>query len=66
MSGVRLTVLIGILLLASACATPISVTQVDPTAVQRELTRNVLSAGVPREFSQIILNRAGLSDLFSS
>ena len=66
MSGVRLIGLSGILLIASACATPINVTQVDPTTVHRELTRNVLSAGEPSDFSQIILNRAGLFDQFGS
>ena len=64
MSGFRLISLTGILLLASACATPISVTQVDPIAVHRELTRNVLSAGEPSSFSQIMLNRAGLLEQF--
>ena len=54
MSGVRLIGLSAILLIASACATPISVTQVDPTIVHRELTRNVLSAGEPSDFSRAI------------
>ena len=66
MSGFRLISLSGILLIASACATPISVTQVDPITVHRELTRNVLSAGEPSNFSQIMLNRAGLFDQFGS
>jgi hypothetical protein len=64
MSGVRLIGLSVILLVASACATPISVTQADPITVHRELTRTVLSAGEPSDFSQIILNRAGLLDQF--
>jgi hypothetical protein len=55
---------IGFLLLASACATPISVTRLDSQAAQRELTRNVLSAGEPSRFSQIVLNRADLSARF--
>jgi pimeloyl-ACP methyl ester carboxylesterase len=50
----------------SSCATPISVTQADPISVHRDLTRNVLSAGEPSDFSQIILNRAGLFDQFGS
>ena len=49
----------------SACATPISVTQVDSQTAQRELTRNVLSAGEPSRFSQIILNRADLYARFA-
>jgi pimeloyl-ACP methyl ester carboxylesterase len=56
----------GFLLSISACATPITAVQVDPTAVHRDLTRNVLSAGEPSDFSRIILNRAGLVDRFDS
>jgi len=66
MTGFRLIGLGVVVLLASACATPISVTQVDPTTVHRDLTRTVLSAGEPSDFSQIILNRAGLLDQFAS
>jgi pimeloyl-ACP methyl ester carboxylesterase len=66
MTGFRLIGLGVVMLLASACATPISVTQVDPTTVHRDLTRTVLSAGEPSDFSQIILNRAGLLDQFAS
>jgi pimeloyl-ACP methyl ester carboxylesterase len=65
MSGWRLIGPIGLLLLASACATPISVTQLDPQTAQRELTRNVLSAGEPSRFSQIMLNRADLYGRFN-
>ena len=49
----------------SACATPISVTRVDPRAVHAELTRNVLSAGAPSRFSEIVVNRADLSAKFA-
>jgi len=66
MTGLRMIGVSGILLIASACATPISVTQVDPTSVHRELTRNVLTAGEPSDFSKIILGRAGLLDQFDS
>jgi pimeloyl-ACP methyl ester carboxylesterase len=66
MLGIRLIGLGAILLLASACATPISVTQADPIAVHRELTRNVLTAGEPSDFSKIVLGRAGLLDQFGS
>jgi pimeloyl-ACP methyl ester carboxylesterase len=55
---------IGFLVLASACAAPISVTRLDSQTAQRELTRNVLSVGEPSRFSQIILNRADLSAQF--
>jgi len=49
----------------SACATPISVIQVDSQTAQRALTRNVLSAGEPSPFSQIVLNRANLCERFA-
>jgi pimeloyl-ACP methyl ester carboxylesterase len=51
-------------LLLGACATPISVTRVDPRVAQQELTQSVLSTGELTSFSQIILNRAGLYDQF--
>ena len=51
---------LALLLALSACATPISVTRVDPQVVHQELTRNVLSTGEPSPFSEIILNRADL------
>ncbi len=57
--------LLAIALTISACATPISVTQVDSQTAQRELTRNVLAIGEPSRFSQIILNRADLYDRFA-
>jgi len=65
MFGVRLIGCIGILLLASACATPISVIQLDSQTAQRELTQNVLTAGVPSRFSQIVLNRTDLYARFA-
>ena len=49
----------------SACATPISVIQVDSQTAQRALTRNVLSAGEPSPFSQIVLNRANVYEQFA-
>jgi pimeloyl-ACP methyl ester carboxylesterase len=42
------------------------VTQADPIAVHRELTRNVLTSGEPSDFSKIVLGRAGLLDQFDS
>ncbi len=64
MSGSRRIGLSGVLRLASACAAPIAVTQADPIAVHRELTRNVLTAGVPSDLANIVLGRAGLGDPF--
>jgi pimeloyl-ACP methyl ester carboxylesterase len=58
--------MLALVLGSSGCATttPISVTPLDPKVAQVELTRNVLSAGTPSSFSQIILNRANLRDRF--
>jgi len=56
--------LIFLSLIIGACATPISVTRVDPRDVHRELTRNVLSAGEPSTFSEIVINRADLHGKF--
>lgn len=53
-----------LLILAQACATPVSVTQVDPRAVHQELTRSVLSAGSPSGPTQVVLNRADLYGRF--
>jgi hypothetical protein len=64
MFGLRPIGLVGILLLASACATPVSVTRVNPRTVHEELTRSALSAEAPSGFSEIILNRADLAGLF--
>ncbi len=58
---------LGLILLSlviGACASPISVTRADPRDVQRELTKNVLSAGEPSTFSQIVINRADLHGKF--
>ncbi len=64
MFGLHRIGLVGILLLASACATLVTVTRVNPRTVHEELTRNVLSADAPSGFSEIMLNRADLAGLF--
>ena len=51
-------------LLVGACATPISVTRLDPLVAQQELTRNVLYSGEASASSRIILNREDLSKQF--
>jgi hypothetical protein len=53
-----------VLLLASACATPIGVTRGDTQAVYRTLSRSVLSAGEPSAATEHALQRAGLADRF--
>jgi pimeloyl-ACP methyl ester carboxylesterase len=57
-------ILFGVLLLASACATPIGVARADPQSVYHELTRNVLSTGEPSAPSEQLLQRRGLYDRF--
>ena len=54
----------GVLLLASACATPIGVSRADPQSLYRALTRNVLSAGEPSAPTEQLLQRRGLYDRF--
>jgi len=56
--------LLGVLLLASACATPIGVSRADPQSLYRALTRNVLSAGEPSAPTEQLLQRRGLYDRF--
>ena len=56
----------GILLLLSACATPVQVERVDPQVVNRELTSNVISTGNLSEPTQIALHREDLSNAFES
>jgi hypothetical protein len=54
----------GILLLLTACATPVQVDRVDPRIVNRELTSNVISTGNISEPTQIVLRREDLSVAF--
>ena len=58
---------IGLALLSlavGACATPISVTRLDPQVAQQELTRNALYSGEVGSSTQIILNRENLASQF--
>ena len=55
-----------LVLLASACATPVGVTRLDEQAAHRELNANVLSTGKPSAYSTQLLERAALSDRFNS
>ena len=57
-------VLLGALLLACACATPVGVDRVDTQSVFRGLTANVLSTGEPGPYSQQLLKRMGLFERF--
>ena len=59
-----LAILIGALLLASACATPIGVVRGDPQSVYRALTSSVLSTGEPSASTAQVLHRRGLATRF--
>ena len=60
----RLGVLFTILLLSTACATPIGVSRGGTQDVYRTLTRSVLSAGKPSPLSEQTLRRLGLDERF--
>jgi pimeloyl-ACP methyl ester carboxylesterase len=62
--SVRILMLFGLLLLASACATPIGVTRVDTQSVYRSLTASVLSTGQPSAATEEVLIRYGLLQRF--
>jgi hypothetical protein len=57
---------IALLLLATACATPVGVKRADPEVVRRNLTRNVLSNGEPSAPTLWTLQRLGLGDRFEA
>ena len=44
----------------ASCSTPVGVTHADPSAIQRELTRNVLNSGEPSLLSTQVLQRQDL------
>ena len=62
--SVRLLLLFCLLLLVSACATPIGVTRVDPQEVYRSLTSSVLSTSRPSAATAQVLVRTGLAQRF--
>jgi pimeloyl-ACP methyl ester carboxylesterase len=63
---VRLLLLSCLLLLLSACATPIGVVRVDTQSVYRSLTASVLSTGRPSAATEQVLVRTGLAQQFQS
>jgi pimeloyl-ACP methyl ester carboxylesterase len=63
---VRLLLLSGLLVLVSACATPIGVTRVDTQSVYRSLTASVLSTGRPSASTEQVLVRTGLAQQFQN
>ena len=59
-----LAILIGALLVASACATPVGVVRGNPQSVYRALTASVLSTGEPSASTAQVLRRRGLATRF--
>src|SRR5262245_59302526 len=62
--GRLVALLLGALLLASACATPIGAVPADRSSVYRELTSNVLSDGKLSAATEQLLLRLGLTERF--
>ncbi len=56
--------LAGVVLLVSACATPVGVTRVDTSTAYRSLSESALSAQRPSEPSKAVLRRLGQLDRF--
>jgi hypothetical protein len=52
--------------LATACASPIGVSVTSPRQVQRELSRNAISSGLPSAPSEELLTRLGLRARYAS
>lgn len=48
----------------TGCQTPVGVARVDPEVVNEQLTRNVLSAGVPHPTTEIVLHVFDLKDAY--
>ena len=60
----EVALLLAVLLVICACATPVGVKRVDTQVTYRNLTANVLSTGEPSQFSQQLLRRLGLTERF--
>ena len=61
-----LSLLAAVLLLASACATPVGVTRVDTQSMYRSVTASVLSSDRPSQYSEQLLTRLGLDERFAT
>jgi hypothetical protein len=57
-------ILVALLCMASACATPIGVVKASPQAVYHTLTASVLTTGRPSATSEQVLHRNGLTERF--
>jgi pimeloyl-ACP methyl ester carboxylesterase len=62
---IRAIALVGLLLLANACATPIGVVRLDTQEVYRDLTASVLSNAQPSGWSVQVLQRLNLFERFN-
>ncbi|HEY3064947.1 MAG TPA: hypothetical protein VGL09_04100 [Methylomirabilota bacterium] len=60
----RGAVLLFVLAVAGACATPVGVTREDPKVLYRSLSQSVLSADSPSLFTEQFLRRHGLDEAF--
>src|SRR5436309_7357160 len=58
------SLLLAVLLLAGACATPVGVTRVGTQSMYRTLTSNVISTDRPSQYSEQLLTRLGLGERF--
>ncbi|HEU5193854.1 MAG TPA: hypothetical protein VFW70_03855, partial [Methylomirabilota bacterium] len=56
--------LLALVVLGTACATPIGVTRADTQAIYRDLTRSVLSEGELSEHTEIVLRRNGVAERY--
>jgi hypothetical protein len=61
----RLFALLGIVLLAGACATPVGVSRVDSQAAHQQFSTSAVATGRPSEPSQGMLRRFGLTERFA-
>ena len=64
LNGWSIGLLLGVLLAASACATPVGVTRVSMESMSERLSSNVLSTGQPSQYSEQLLTRLGLRARF--
>jgi len=60
----RFALLVALLAVAGACATPVGVTREDPKVIYRALSKSVLSADTPSAFTEQLLRRRGLDEAF--
>src|SRR4030095_15050495 len=62
----RIVLLVALLAMAGACATPVGVTRQDPKVLYRALSKSGLSAAPPSTLTEQCLGRRGLDDAFEN